>query len=36
VVQCAIDEIEKATGYKAMIIIGGLTPVDNGTISTVM
>lgn len=36
VAQRALDEIEKATGYKAMLILGGLTPADGGAISTLM
>jgi len=36
VAQRALDEIENGTGYKAILIVGGLTPADNGAISTIM
>ncbi|KAF9792304.1 hypothetical protein BJ322DRAFT_1102818 [Thelephora terrestris] len=32
--RCAIEEIEKATGFKAILLVGGLTPANNGAIST--
>ena len=34
--QRAIEEIEKATGFKAILLVGGLTPANNGAISTHM
>jgi len=34
VAQRALEEIEKATGYKGFLILGGLTPEDNGQINT--
>jgi hypothetical protein len=34
VAQRALEEIEKATGFKAILLVGGLTPASNGTIST--
>ena len=34
--QRALEEIEKATGFKAVLLVGGLTPADNGAISTHM
>lgn len=36
VAQRALEEIEKATGFKGLLLLGGLTPADNGTISTHM
>jgi len=36
VAQRALDEIERATGYKAILLVGGLTPADDGAISTYM
>jgi len=36
VAQRALEEIEKATGFKALLLVGGLTPTDNGAISTHM
>lgn len=36
VAQRALKEIEKATGFKALLLIGGLTPADGGDISTHM
>ena len=32
--QRALDEIEKATGFKGFMFLGGLTPTDNGAITT--
>lgn len=34
VAQRAVDEIEKCTGFKAILLVGGLTPIDGGAIST--
>jgi hypothetical protein len=34
VVQRALDEIENATGFKAFLLIGGLTPASDGDITT--
>jgi hypothetical protein len=36
VAQQAVEEIEKATGFKAILILGGPTPVDDGAISVHM
>ena len=36
VAQRAIDEIERVTGYKGLLLLGGLTPTDGGAISTHM
>jgi hypothetical protein len=34
VAQRALEEIEKQTGFKGVILLGGLTPADNGEINT--
>jgi hypothetical protein len=34
VAQRALDEIEKATGFKGLLIVGGLTPASDGMITT--
>lgn len=34
VAQRALDEIERTTGFKAILVVGGLTPIDGGAIST--
>lgn len=36
VAQRALEEIERATGFKAFLLLGGLTPANHGTISTHM
>ena len=34
VAQRVLEEIEKATGYKGILILGGLTPMDSGKLNT--
>lgn len=36
VAQRALDEVQKATGYRGILLLGGLTPQDNGEINTHM
>jgi len=33
-VQTAVDEIERYTGFKALVLVGGPEPLHNGKIST--
>ena len=32
--QRALEEIERQTGFKSVLLVGGLTPADNGDVST--
>jgi hypothetical protein len=33
-IQTAIDEVERYTGFKALVLLGGLEPLNGGKITT--